>query len=130
MRFLVILLLLAMVSCDPVTIYHQKMVNNTEYTIVGSINNYPDSVLTETVIIAPHSIQTLSTMNDISQVSQYQNCPNYTSFVFSVQDNDSLEVDLNIDNPDEWVFIENSRSKVSGGGECACEITLEESQVH
>lgn len=118
-------------SCDPQVSYYRKLQNQSQYDIVlvKSLDGTNDS----TEILKGQMIR-YAEETRIGQVSDYESCVNYRwthtdSMYLVVKGDTTKKVLIEPLGTAGWRFVKVHESKMSGGGECYCELELTDAMI-
>jgi len=123
----------ALTSCDPGIRFQKIIENRSDYDVKVYIYRdtsqyYEVSYLADSLLIGNHSEMVLAETGGLGQYYKFTDCQLYAdSLKIIVLNNDSITVNMDINDPASWHF-RRTKFGSNGGGECECRLML--SDIH
>jgi hypothetical protein len=116
-------------ACDPGVKYSKVVQNDSDFDIM--IHIYPESKVGsgsfytfDSVQINSHTETSIFEFSGLGQTFEYEDCNTFADSIFArVIGNDTLDLNLNLNNESKWIFSVLDKT-FKEGGLCECRVRI------
>jgi hypothetical protein len=128
------LITIILTACDPGVKYTKVVQNDTDFDITVYI--YPESKVGDgsfykfdTIRINNHTEASIYEVSGLGQTFEYEDCNTYADSIFAgITGNDTLDVDVNLNDKSQWIFTVLDKT-FKQGGTCECRVRITDDMI-
>jgi hypothetical protein len=120
---------ITLTACDPGVKYNKVVQNDSDFDLMLYI--YPESIVGDgafyefdSLQINSHSKASIYEVSGLGQTFEYEDCNTYADSIFAkVSGNDTLYLNINLNDRSQWIFTVLDKS-FKQGGTCECRVMI------